>query len=40
VSYPREPEYLVLARMLLAQALPGRALALLDWLHALAAAQG
>ena len=40
VSYPREPEYLVLARVLLAQDLPDRALALLDRLDALAAAQG
>jgi LuxR family maltose regulon positive regulatory protein len=40
VSYPREPEYLVLARVLLAQDVPDRALALLDRLHALAAAQG
>jgi LuxR family transcriptional regulator, maltose regulon positive regulatory protein len=40
VSYPREPEHLVLARVLLAQDLPDRALALLDRLHALAAAQG
>jgi len=40
VSYPREPEYLVLARVLLAQDLPDRALALLDRLHALAASQG
>jgi LuxR family maltose regulon positive regulatory protein len=40
VSYPREPEHLVLARVLLARDLPDRALELLDRLHALAAAQG
>jgi LuxR family transcriptional regulator, maltose regulon positive regulatory protein len=40
VSYPREPEYLVLARVLLAQDRPDRALAVLDRLHRLAAAQG
>jgi LuxR family maltose regulon positive regulatory protein len=39
-SYPREPEYLVLARVLLAQDLPGQALGLLEWLLASAAAQG
>ncbi len=39
-SYPREGEYLVLARVLLAQQEPGKALGLLDRLHALAAAQG
>ena len=39
-GYPREPEYLVLARVLLAQDRPGQALALLDRLHALAAGQG
>ena len=38
-GYPREPEYLVLARVLLAQYRPGPALALLDWLHAAAASQ-
>ena len=38
-SYPREPEYLVLARVLLAQDRPDQALALLDRLHAAAAAQ-
>jgi len=38
-DYPREPGYLVLARVLLAQGQPGRALALLDRLHAAAAAQ-
>ena len=38
--YPREPGYLVLARVLLAQGRPGPALALLDRLHAVAAAQG
>ena len=39
-GYPREPEYLVLARVLLAQDLPGQALGLLDRLHISAAAQG
>ena len=39
VSYQREPEYLVLARVLLAQERPGQALGLLERLHALAAAQ-
>jgi LuxR family transcriptional regulator, maltose regulon positive regulatory protein len=39
-SYPREGEYLVLARVLLAQQAPERALGLLGRLHALAAAQG
>jgi LuxR family maltose regulon positive regulatory protein len=39
-GYPREPEYLVLARVLLAQDLPGQALGLLDRLHTIAAAQG
>jgi LuxR family maltose regulon positive regulatory protein len=39
-AYPREPEYLVLARVLLAQDRPGPALALLERLHAAAAAQG
>ena len=38
--YPREPGYLVLARVLLAQGRPGEALALLDRLYAAAAAQG
>ena len=38
--YSREPEYLVLARVLLAQDEPGRALALLDRMHAAAATQG
>ena len=38
--YPREPGHLVLARVLLAQNRPGPALALLDRLHAVAAAQG
>jgi LuxR family transcriptional regulator, maltose regulon positive regulatory protein len=37
--YPREPGYLVLARILLAQDRPGQALALLDRLHAAAEAQ-
>ena len=39
-SYAREPGYLVLARILLAQGRPGLALALLDRLHAGAVAQG
>ncbi len=39
-SYPQEREYLVLARVLLARDHPGQALALLDRLLALAAAQG
>jgi LuxR family maltose regulon positive regulatory protein len=39
-SYPREREYLVLARVLLAQHAPDRALGLLERLHALAVAQG
>jgi LuxR family transcriptional regulator, maltose regulon positive regulatory protein len=39
-GYPREPEYLVLARVLIAQDRPGPALTLLDRLHAAAAAQG
>jgi LuxR family maltose regulon positive regulatory protein len=38
-SYPRESEYLVLARLLLAEHAPGRALRLLAQLHAQAAAQ-
>ena len=38
-SYAREPGYLVLARILLAQDRPGQALALLDRLHAAAEAQ-
>ncbi len=38
-SYPRESEYLVLARLLLATRQPDRALELLAWLHAQAAAQ-
>ena len=38
-GYPREPEYLVLARVLLAQDRPGAALALLDRLHAAAVSQ-
>jgi LuxR family maltose regulon positive regulatory protein len=38
-DYAREPGYLVLARILLAQDRPGQALALLDRLHAAAAAQ-
>ena len=37
--YPREPGHLVLARLLLAQGLPDRAIALLDRLYAAAAAQ-
>ena len=39
VSYPREPEHLVLARVLLAQDLTEGALSLLDRLQALAASQ-
>ena len=39
-DYAREPGHLVLARILLAQEQPGQALALLDRLHAAAAAQG
>ena len=39
-SYPREREYLVLVRVLLAQQTPQRALGLLERLHAQAAAQG
>jgi LuxR family transcriptional regulator, maltose regulon positive regulatory protein len=39
-AYPREGEYLVLARMLLAQNLPSQALMLLERLHAAATAQG
>ena len=38
-GYPREPEYLVLARVLLAQDRPERALGLLERLYALAVAQ-
>ena len=38
-DYSQEPGQLVLARVLLAQGLPGQALALLDRLHAAAAAQ-
>ena len=38
-DYPREPGHLVLTRVLLAQGQPTRALALLDRLHAAAAAQ-
>jgi ATP/maltotriose-dependent transcriptional regulator MalT len=38
--YRREPEYLVLARVLLAQGHPARALALLDRLHTAAVAGG
>ena len=38
-GYAREPEYLVLARVLLAQDRPGQALALLDRLHAAAVTQ-
>jgi LuxR family maltose regulon positive regulatory protein len=40
LRYPREPEYLVLARVLLAQQHPAEALALLDRLYAAAVAQG
>jgi LuxR family transcriptional regulator, maltose regulon positive regulatory protein len=39
-SYPREREYLVLARVLLAEQAPRRTLGLLERLHALAVAQG
>ena len=39
-SYPREPDHLVLVRVLLAQHQPDRALALLERLHALAADHG
>jgi LuxR family transcriptional regulator, maltose regulon positive regulatory protein len=39
-SYPREGEYLVLARLLLAQQRPDQALGLLERLHAQAIAQG
>jgi LuxR family transcriptional regulator, maltose regulon positive regulatory protein len=39
-SYPREREYLMLVRVLLAQQAPQRALGLLQRLHAQAAAQG
>jgi LuxR family maltose regulon positive regulatory protein len=39
-SYPEEAAYLVLARVLLAQALPAAALRLLDRLHAIATTQG
>jgi LuxR family maltose regulon positive regulatory protein len=39
-GYPRESEYLVLVRVLLAQRKPDQALTLLAWLHALAQAQG
>jgi LuxR family maltose regulon positive regulatory protein len=39
-SYPREREYLVLARLLLAGHTPDRALGLLERLHDLAVAQG
>jgi LuxR family maltose regulon positive regulatory protein len=39
-GYPREPEYLVLARVLLAQEQPGEVLPLLRGLHAAAVAQG
>ena len=39
-GYPMEPEYLVLVRVLLARALPGQALRLLERLHTSAAAAG
>ena len=39
-TYPREPEYLVLARVLLAQNRPGPALGLLERLEAMAGADG
>jgi LuxR family maltose regulon positive regulatory protein len=38
--YPREPDYLVLVRVLIAQHRPRQALALLERLHTAAAAQG
>jgi LuxR family maltose regulon positive regulatory protein len=38
-GYPQEPDYLVLARVLLAQDRPGAAVALLEWLHAAAVRQ-
>ena len=40
VSYPREREYLMLARVLVAQGRPDQALEVLERLHAAAAAQG
>jgi LuxR family transcriptional regulator, maltose regulon positive regulatory protein len=40
VSYPREREYLVLARVLVAQGRPDHVLVVLERLHAAAAAQG
>ena len=40
LRYPHEPEYLVLARVLLAQQRPAEALALLDRLYTAAVAQG
>jgi LuxR family maltose regulon positive regulatory protein len=40
ISYPQERDYLVLARVLLAQSQPDRSLRLLDRLEALAEAQG
>ena len=40
LTYQREPEYLVLARVFLAQDRPAEALALLERLHAAATAQG
>jgi LuxR family transcriptional regulator, maltose regulon positive regulatory protein len=40
LAYPREAEYLVLARVLVAHGLPGRARALLERMHAAAVAQG
>jgi LuxR family maltose regulon positive regulatory protein len=39
-DYPREPEYLALARVLIAQGLPDQALELLGRLHTRATAQG
>jgi LuxR family transcriptional regulator, maltose regulon positive regulatory protein len=39
-SYPQEPEYLVLARLLLAHDRPDQALGLLERLHEVAVAQG
>jgi LuxR family maltose regulon positive regulatory protein len=40
LAYPREAEYLVLARVLVAEGLPGGALALLERMHAAAVDQG
>jgi LuxR family maltose regulon positive regulatory protein len=40
LAYPREAEYLVLARVLVAEGFPSRALALLERMHAAAVDQG